>query len=277
MSISAAEVNKLRQMTGAGMMDCKKALSEANGDFEEAIVILRKKGQKISANRSDRTANEGAVIAATTTDGKTGVIVELNCETDFVAKNEDFVKFAHSITNLALEKAPSNLEDLLSLELDGLKITDKLLDYTGKIGEKIEVSKYSVLKGENVVSYIHAGNKIGVLVELSLPKNDSNVSAGKDVAMQIAAMNPVAVDESSVPQSVLDKEMEIGIDLAQQEGKSAEVAEKIAQGKVTRFLKDNTLVNQPFVKDSSKTVKQMLEGVEKGLVVKSFSRVVIGQ
>lgn len=273
--ISAADVNKLRQQTGAGMMDCKKALTEANGDFEAAIDYLRKKGAKVSASRSDRDAQEGAVIAKTTSGGKLGVIVELNCETDFVAKNADFVAFAEDIAALAIEKQPASLEDLLSLELNGTPISDRVLDETGKIGEKIAVSTYETLSAEKVVAYIHGNNRIGVLVGLS-QDGEGIEEAGKDVAMQIAAMNPAAVDKGDVDEATINRELEIAREQIRAEGKPEEMVDKIAQGKLNKFYKENTLLNQEFVKDGSKTVRQVLEEVQKGLSVTAFKRKMLG-
>ncbi len=275
-TISAADVNKLRTMTGAGMMDCKKALVEANGDFEAAIDFLRKKGQKISLNRADRAAKEGAVIALTSVDKKTGIVIELNCETDFVAKNEDFVKFAHEIANLALTEKPATLEALKALNINGLALEQRLLDEMGKTGEKMDVSKYEIVNGENVVPYIHAGNRMGVLVELNNAPSDKNIAAGKDVAMQIAAMNPIALNEKEIPQETIDREIAVGKEQAIAEGKPADMAEKIAQGRLNKFYKEYTLLNQEFVKDGSKTVAQMLSTEEANLTVKSFKRVALG-
>jgi elongation factor Ts len=275
-TISAADVNKLRQMTGAGMMDCKKALSETNGDFDAAVDFLRKKGQKISLNRADRSAKEGAVIALTSNDRKVGVIIELNCETDFVAKNDDFVAFANMIANHALSNQPADIATLVASTANGLTIEQALLDMMGKTGEKMEVSKYELVKGENIVPYIHAGNRMGVLVELNNAPSDANTAAGKDTAMQIAAMNPIALNESEVPQDVITREIEVGKEQAIAEGKPAEMAEKIAQGRLNKFYKEYTLVNQEFVKDNSKTIAKMLADTEAGLVVKSFKRVALG-
>lgn len=275
-TISAADVNRLRQMTGAGMMDCKKALMESNGDFEAAIDFLRKKGQKISLNRADRAAKEGAVIALTSADRKVGIIIELNCETDFVAKNEDFVKFANEIAQLALTEQPANIEALKALSIGGLSLEQRLLDEMGKTGEKMDVSKYEIIKGDNVVAYIHAGNRMGVLVEMNNAPSEANLAAGKDTAMQIAAMNPIALNEKEVPAETINREIEVGKEQAIAEGKPAEMAEKIAQGRLNKFFKEYTLVNQEFVKDSSKTIAKMLTDVEAGLVVKSFKRVALG-
>ena len=275
-TISAADVNKLRQLTGAGMMDCKKALTESNGDFEAAIDFLRKKGQKISLNRADRAAKEGAVIALTSEDRKTGVVIELNCETDFVAKNEDFVKFANEIAHLALTNKPANIEALKALTIGTLSLEQRLLDEMGKTGEKMDVSKYEIVNGENIVAYIHAGNRMGVLVEMNNAPSDANTAAGKDTDMQIAAMNPIALNEAEVPQDTINREIEVGKEQAIAEGKPAEMAEKIAQGRLNKFFKEYTLLNQEFVKDSSKTIAKMLADTEAGLTVKSFKRVALG-
>jgi elongation factor Ts len=275
-TISAADVNKLRQMTGAGMMDCKKALTESNGDFEAAVDYLRKKGAKVSAARADREAKEGAVIAKTSPDRKLGVIVQLSCETDFVAKNEDFVKFAQSIADLALAHKPANAEALKALPFDGATLAERITDQVGKIGEKIDVVRYEMMEGENIVSYIHGANRLGVLVSLNMASNDANSVAGKDVAMQVAALNPIAVDKDDVDPTVISREIEIGKEQARAEGKPEAMLEKIAQGKLGKFYKESTLMNQEFVKDGSKTIAQMLNEVEKGLAVKAFVRVALG-
>ena len=273
--ITAADVNKLRQQTGAGMMDCKKALIEANGDFEAAIDYLRKKGAKVAASRQDRESNEGVVIAKTTSDGKRGVVVEFNCETDFVAKNADFVAFAKSIADLAIEKNPSSLEELVNLELNGEKLSDTIISQTGKIGEKVGISKFETITGEKVIAYIHGNYRLGVLVALSADPASADV-VGKDVAMQIAAMNPIAVDKSDVDAHTIERELEIAKDVIRAEGKPEEMVEKIAAGKLNKFYKDSTLLNQEFVKDSSKTVAQFLNDVDRGLTVTAFKRIQLG-
>ncbi len=273
--ITAADVNKLRQQTGAGMMDCKKALTEANGDFEAAIDNLRKKGAKVAASRQDRESNEGVVIAKTTADGKRGVVVEFNCETDFVAKNADFVAFANSIADLAIEKNPASLEQLVELELNGEKLADTIISQIGKIGEKVGVSKFETVTGEKVIAYIHGNYRLGVLVALSSNPASAD-EVGKDVAMQIAAMNPVAIDKGDVDSRTIERELEIAKDVIRAEGKPEEMVEKIAAGKLNKFYKDSTLLNQEFVKDSSKTVAQFLNDVEKGLTVSAFKRVQLG-
>jgi elongation factor Ts len=273
--ITAADVNKLRQQTGAGMMDCKKALIEANGDFEAAVDYLRKKGAKVAASRQDRDSNEGVVIAKATADGKRGVVVELNCETDFVAKNADFIALANKFTDLALEQTPATLEELLALEIDGLKVSDIIVENTGKIGEKIGISKYETVVGEKVVPYIHSNYRLGVLVALN--QDVAGVDeAGKDVAMQIAAMHPVALDKDGVDATTIERETEIAKEQIRAEGKPEAMIEKIAAGKLNKFYKDSTLLNQEFVKDSSKDVRKFLNDISNGLTVTSFKRVQLG-
>ncbi|HYI76845.1 MAG TPA: translation elongation factor Ts [Chryseolinea sp.] len=275
-AISAQDVNKLRQMTGAGMMDCKKALTEADGDFEKAIEILRKKGQKVSASRSDRDAKEGSVFIKLSDDKKEAVLIALNCETDFVAKNEEFQLLGKLIADTAYANKPSDKEALLNLKTGSLTLNDKIVELVGKIGEKIEVSEYIHMKGETVVPYIHAGSKLGVLVSLKGINGKDVTEAGKDVGMQIAAMNPVAVDEKSVDKTLIEKELEIAKAQILAEGKPENMVEKIAQGKLNKFFKESTLLHQAFVKDNSKTVAQYLDSVSKGLTVAEFKRVTIG-
>jgi len=273
--ISASDVNKLRQQTGAGMMDCKKALVESNGDFEAAVDYLRKKGAKVAASRQDRDSNEGVIIAKATADGKSGIVVEVNCETDFVAKNADFVAFAEKIADVALNSKPASLEELKGLELDGKNIADLLIEQTVVIGEKIDVSKYETITAEKVIAYIHGNYRLGVLVGLSADAAGAE-EAGKDVAMQIAAMNPIAIDKDGVDQNTIEREIAIAKEQIIAEGKPAEMAEKIAQGKLNKFFKDTTLLNQEFVKDSSKNIAQFLDSVSKGLTVTAFKRVQLG-
>lgn len=279
-AISAQDVNKLRQMTGAGMMDCKKALTEANGDFEKAIEILRKKGQKVSASRSDKDAKEGAVFVKVSDDQKEAVLIALNCETDFVAKNEEFQTLGKLIAETAFAQKSTDKDALLSIQVNGLSLNDKIIELVGKIGEKIEVSEYVHMTGEAVVSYIHVGSKLGVLVSLAGVGGNgvsaAIVDAGKDVGMQIAAMNPVGIDENSVDKTVIEKELDIAKAQILAEGKPENMVEKIAKGKLNKFFKDNTLLPQSFVKDNTKTVGQYLDGVAKGLTVASFKRVAIG-
>jgi elongation factor Ts len=274
--ITAQDVNKLRTMTGAGMMDCKKALTEAEGDFEKAIEILRKKGQKVSASRSDKDAKEGSVFVKTSDDKKEAVLIALNCETDFVAKNDEFQALGKLIAETAFAKKPADTAALLSEKAGDLTLNDKITELVGKIGEKLEVSAFIHMKGEAVVPYIHAGSKLGVLVSLKGVNGKDVTEAGKDVGMQIAAMNPVAVDENGVDKSIIEKELEIAKAQILAEGKPANMVDKIAQGKLQRFYKDNTLVHQIFVKDNSKTVAQYLDSLSKGLAVAEFKRVSIG-
>ena len=267
--ITAAEVNKLRKQTGAGMMDCKKALVEAEGDFEAAVDILRKKGQKVAAKRADREATEGAVIAKTNGADK-GAVIKLSCETDFVAKNENFVALANKIADIALASGVSTAEELGAVEFEGgLTVAAKLQEQTGVIGEKIEVAEMATVSAPFVASYIHMGNKIGTLVGLTAEAAE----AGRDVAMQAAAMNPVALNRDAVPQEVIDRELEVGKDLARQEGKPEAMLDKIAAGRLNKFFKENTLVDQDFIKDSKLSVSKYLTSVESGLAVVDFKRV----
>jgi elongation factor Ts len=276
MAITAQDVNKLRQMTGAGMMDCKKALTEAEGDFEKAIDILRKKGQKVSASRADRETKEGTIVTHVSADGTVGTLLSLTCETDFVAKNEGFVTFANELLTIATSNHCASTAEILALPYESITVQDKIIEMTGKIGEKIEISHYEVIKGETVVPYIHSNGKLGVLVSLVNTKGADVEEAGKDVAMQIAAMNPVAVDKDGVDASTVEREIEIGKDQARQEGKPEEMLEKIALGKLQKFYKESTLLSQAFVKDNSKTIAQYLDGVSKGLTVSAFKRITIG-
>ena len=272
MAITAQDVNKLRQMTGAGMMDCKKALTEADGDFDKAVEILRKKGQKVSASRSDRETSEGVVFIKEGDDQKEAVLISLNCETDFVAKNDDFLQAGEDILAVAFKERPASVDELKQLKVGNLTVDEKLSELVGKIGEKIEIGAYEVLKGETVVSYIHANKKLGVLVALA-NTDGKGEEAGKDVAMQIAAMNPAALNEEQVDQATIDQELRIGREQAEAEGKPENILDKIAQGRLKKFFKDNTLENQAFVKDSSMTVNQYLNSVNKGMKVTEFKRV----
>lgn len=274
-NITASDVKKLREMTGAGMMDCKQALSEAEGDFDKAIEILRKKGQKVSAKRADREANEGVVIAEVSDDLKRGVIVKLSCETDFVAKGEEFVNFAKKAARLALSQFPASMEKLLELNMDGLPVGDRVTELVGKINEKIELAAYETLEAAQVCPYIHMGNKAAVLVGLSKSGNGF-YDAGRDVAMQVAAMHPVAVDKDGVDPTTIEKEIEIGKEQARQEGKPEQMLEKIAQGKLQKFFKDSTLLNQQFVKDNKLSVREYLQSFDKELTVTAFKHVTLG-
>ncbi|MEX2336126.1 MAG: translation elongation factor Ts [Fulvivirga sp.] len=276
MAITAKDVNKLRQMTGAGMMDCKKALTEANGDFDQAIDLLRKKGQKVSASRADRDVTEGSVFVRTNNDNTEGILIALNCETDFVGKNEEFQNLGNAILDIAFEKQPVDIDGLKKEKLGAVTVDEKITELVGKIGEKIEISEYVKVQGEAVVPYIHSGSKLGVLVSLKGTNGADVQEAGKDVGMQIAAMNPVAVDKDGVDASLVEKELEIGKEQALAEGKPENIVDKIAQGKLQKFYRDNTLLNQQFVKDSSLTVAGYLDSVSKGLTVNDFKRVAIG-
>lgn len=270
-TITAAEINKLRQTTGAGMLDCRKALTETNGDFEAAIDWLRKQGQKVAAKRSDREAKEGVIIANTTADHKTGMIVCVSCETDFVSKNAEFVAFAQSIADAAIASDVKSLEALNDLEVNGTKVAALVNDKLAAIGEKIAV-KFERIDAPYVASYIHGANRMGVLVGL----NKEAAEAGRDVAMQIAAMNPLAVDETAIAPETIAREREIAIEQIKAEGKPAEMAEKIAVGKVNKFFKENTLIAQAFVKDNAKSVGEYLKSVDADLKVIEFKRVALG-
>lgn len=272
-TITAADVNKLRTQTGAGMMDCKKALVEAEGDFEKAVEILRKKGQKVAANRSDRESTEGAAIAVVNADKTEGAVITLNCETDFVGKNEGFVKLAQDLANLALNY--NSKDEFLAASFEGITVAEKLIEQTGVIGEKIEVGTFEKLSGAFVGSYIHAGNKIATLVALS-----ANVAgaeeAARNVAMQAAAMNPIALDENGVDASIIEKEVEIAKDQLRAEGKPEAMLDNIAKGKIQRFFKDNTLVNQDYIKDGSMSVSAYVKSVDANLTVTGFKRAALG-
>lgn len=269
--VTAADVAKLRKATGAGMMDCKNALVESNGDFEKAIELIRERGKAIANKRADREAGEGAALAKVNATGNHGAMVVLNCETDFVAKNNDFVALATSILDVAIEKKPADLEALKALEINGRKIGDLVMDQSGVTGEKFELSFYDKVDAAKVVAYIHPGNKLATLVGLN--KADVETQVGKDVAMQIAAMSPVAVDKENVSEELRKKEFEIGREQARLEGKPENMLDKIAEGKVQKFFKESTLLNQDFVKDGKMTVRQYLQSVNKELTVTSFKRV----
>lgn len=275
-TISAADVNKLRKQTGAGMMDCKKALVEANGDFESAVDYLRKKGQKVSASRSDRDAKEGAAKAYINAAATKGIVLELNCETDFVAKNENFVNLTDSFANAALNSDAKTIAEVLELIVSGATISDLIIDNIGKIGEKIEISSFEVLNAEQVVAYTHAGNKIGVLLSLNKTTTDEGVALSRDIAMQIAAMRPIAVDRDGIDEATIERERVIAREQIIAEGKPENMVDKISEGKLNKFFKENTLVNQAFVKDNSKSVKQVLTDLDKDLQVVSFKRVELG-
>lgn len=276
MAISPKDVKRLRDMTGVGMMDCKQALEEADGDFDKAVELLRKKGQKVAAKRAEREAKEGLIVTAISDNSKTGAIAEINCETDFVARNEEFAAFANDIVQLILSNQPNTLEELKQLPLgDGSTVDQAVVALTGKIGEKIDVRRFVVLQSEagKVVSYIHPGSRLGVLVEVT--GNGQVEDAGSNVAMQVAAMNPVATRSDEVPQELKEKELEIARDVARNEGKPENIIDRIAQGRLERFYKDHVLIEQPFVKDSSMTVKEMLK--QAGVDVKRFIRYALGE
>lgn len=268
--IKASEVAKLRQMTGAGMMDCKQALTETNGDFDLAIDILRKKGQKVANKRADREATEGAVIAKCNSEHTFGVVLVLNCETDFVAKNEDFVKKAHAFAAAAIAKKVTTLEELKQLTVDGHTIGSEVTNMTGIIGEKVDISFFKSLESPFVMPYIHPGNRLATLV--SLTKKVTDEQPAKDVAMQVAAMAPVAVNKDKIPQAIIDKELEIGRAIALEEGKPAAIIDKIAEGKLGKFFKENTLLSQDFIKDHKISVGDYLAHVDKDLTVIDFVR-----
>jgi elongation factor Ts len=270
MKITAAEVNALRKITGAGMMDCKKALVEAEGDNEKAIEILRKKGQKVAAKRGDNEASEGLAIAKS--NGSAGVVVRLNCETDFVAKNENYNALVTKLAEIALATESKSVEELKGQDYDGLTVEVAITDQIGKIGEKLDLTAVNFISADTVVAYNHPGTQIATLVGFN-QAGDSVSDAGRDVAMQVAAMNPVALNKDSIPEDVIAKELEIGKDLAIQEGKPAEMAEKIAQGRLGKFFKEATLLDQAFIKDNKVSVQKYLDGVNKGLTVTEYSRV----
>ncbi len=269
-TISAGDVARLRRVTLAGMMDCKKALEESGGDFDKAIEIIRKKGQAVANKRADKEATEGVVLSKVTEDGKTGAIIVLNSETDFVAKNADFIQLANKIIDVALTYKPATLEELKSLPMDGSKIGDKVVEYVGIIGEKLDLSYYEKKEAAHVHAKIHPGNRLATLAGFS--KAGIDIQVYKDIAMQIAAMNPVAIDKDSVPESVIAQELEIGKEQARRDGKPEEMLEKIAQGKLGKFFKENTLLNQDFVKDNKMTIGQYLHAADKTLTVTDFKR-----
>jgi elongation factor Ts len=274
-NITAADVKKLRDMTDAGMMDCKKALEATEGDFEAAVDFLRKQGMKLAAKRADREATEGVVMAKIHSSRNYGIIVKVSCETDFVAKNENFIAFATLLADFALEHRPADLAAMLDMELDGVKISERVAEQVGKIGEKIELAQYEHTSSSQVAAYIHAGYRAAVLVAIN-QENAEAYEAAKDVAMQVAAMKPIALDKDDVDPAVVAREIEVVKDLTRQEGKPEEMVEKIAAGRLNKFYKEMTLLNQEYVKDNSKSVAQYLDSVSKGLTVKSFRYVYLG-
>jgi elongation factor Ts len=270
MAITAQEVNKLRQQTGAGMMDCKKALEENNGDFEQAVDYLRKKGAKVAANRGDRDSKEGVVLAKTSTDNKRGILIWVNCETDFVAINADFIAFADSVATIALEKGANTKEEIMNLPYNNdIKVSDKFMEQVGKIGEKIEIGYFEAITAEKVSAYIHPGNRVSVVVGFNKEVADE---VGRNVAMQAAAMAPVALDKEGVTPEMLERELEIAREQIRAEGKAEDMVEKIAQGKIAKFYKESTLLNQEYIKDNKMTVAQYLQSVDKGLTATAFKR-----
>jgi elongation factor Ts len=273
--ITASDVNKLRQDTGAGMMDCKKALVEAEGDFVKATDLLRKQGQKIAAKRAGREANEGFVIAKTNEDGTMGIVLTLNCETDFVARTEDFQGYANTIADTALSNGVDSIDSLKSAQANGSTVQEGITEMSGKIGEKIELAQYEIIKSKLVVAYNHPGNRLATIIGLS-KAGDGVAEAGKNVSMQVAAMDPVAIDEEGVDQSIIDREIEIGKEQARESGKPEELLEKIALGKLGKFFKENTLLNQAYVKDNKKTIRQYLEETDSELKVTSYNRLALG-
>ena len=269
-TISAADVAKLRKITLAGMMDCKTALEESNGDFDKAIEIIRKKGQAVANKRADREATEGVVLAKVTADGKFGALTVLNSETDFVAKNAEFISLATKILDLALAKKPASLDELKALPLENSTVEGKIIEFVGIIGEKLSLSYYEKVEAPFVQAYIHPGNKLATITGFS--KAGLDIQVYKDVAMQVAAMSPVAVDKADVPESVIAQEIEIGKEQARRDGKPEEMLEKIAQGKLAKFYKESTLLNQEYIKDNKLTIRQYLQSVDKSLTVSSFKR-----
>jgi len=269
-TISAADVAKLRRVTLAGMMDCKKALEESDGNFDKAIEIIRKKGQAVASKRADKEAAEGVVLSKVTANGKLGAMIVLNCETDFVAKNTDFVAFANKILDIALANNPADLEALKSLPMEGGKVAEKVIEYLGIIGEKLQLSYFERIEAPYVQAYIHPGNRLATLVGFT--KSGLDMQVYKDVAMQIAAMNPVAIDKSGVPQATIDQELEIGKEQARRDGKPEAMLGKIAEGKLGKFYKESTLLNQDFIKDNKQTIGQYLKSADKELTVTDFKR-----
>ena len=275
-TITASEVNKLRQMTGAGMMDCKNALVESEGDFEKAIDTLRKKGQKLALKRADRDANQGFVVAKTTDDKKFAAVIMLNCETDFVAKNQEFIDYTNKIIDLAVASKPASLEALLAMTIDGRSISDGVTDLTGKTGEKMQLSHYEFVEAPLTYAYNHFGNRLAAILGLNKTDVAGIEDVSKHVAMQIAAMAPVALDKDGVDAETIAREIEVGKDQAREEGKAEEMLEKIAMGKLNKFYKENTLLNQEFINDSKMTIREYLQKADKDLTVTAFKRLQLG-
>jgi elongation factor Ts len=274
MKITAQQVNELRKLTGAGMMDCKKALVESDGDMEKAIDILRKKGQKVAANRADRDASEGVVLARTSDDNTYAAAVMINCETDFVAKNQDFISYVGSVLNAAIDNKAKSADELKAIKLNGRTVEETILDQTGVIGEKIQLGRFEVVEADSAYAYVHPGNRIASIAGFN-KAGDNLADFGKDVVMQIAAMSPVALDKDDVPEEIIEREIEIGKDQARQEGKPEAMLEKIAMGKLNKFYKENTLLNQTFIKDGKKSVSAYLKEADKDLTVVSFKRLAL--
>lgn len=275
-NITASEVNKLRQQTGAGMMDCKNALVEADGDIEKAIDILRKKGQKLALKRADRDANQGIVISQTTDDRKFAGILMLNCETDFVAKNVEFIEYAQKVLDLAVASKCKSLDELKAMSIDGRTIAEGVVDLTGKTGEKMELAHYECVEAPRVVAYNHFGNRLAAILGFNMDNVADLDEVGKFVSMQVAAMSPVAVDKEGVSKEIIEREIEIGKDQARQEGKPEEMVEKIALGKLNKFYKESTLLNQEFINDNKLTIREYITKANKDLTVTSFHRLQLG-
>jgi len=275
-TITAAEVNKLRQLTGAGMMDCKNALIESEGDVEKAIDILRKKGQKLALKRADRDANQGIVIAKTDDDRKFAGIIMLNCETDFVAKNEEFIDYAHKVLDIAVSQKCKSLDDLKALTIDGRTIAEGVTDLIGKTGEKMALAHYEYVEAPRVIAYNHFGNRLATILGFNLDSVETLDEVGKFVAMQVAAMSPVAIDKDDVPKDIIEREIEIGKDQARAEGKPEEMVEKIALGKLNKFYKESTLMNQEFINDSKLSIRDYITKANKDLTVTKFHRLQLG-
>ncbi len=272
MKITAQQVNELRKTTGAGMMDCKKALVETNGDIEKAIDFLRKKGQKVAAKRADREASEGVVLAKVSDDMKFAAAIMVNCETDFVAKNQDFIDYVTSLIDLGIANRAKNADELNAMQIDGRSVADSIIEKTGVIGEKIQLGHYEVVEAEAVYAYTHPGNRIASIAGLN--KSGFDV-AGHDVVMQIAAMAPVALNKENVPEEIIQREIEIGKEQARQENKPEAMLERIATGKLNKFFKENTLLNQAFIKDSKKSIAAYLQEMDKELTVVDFKRLAL--
>ncbi|MDP4280791.1 MAG: translation elongation factor Ts [Bacteroidota bacterium] len=277
MNITAADVNKLRQMTGAGMMDCKKALQETEGDFEKAIDYLRKKGQKVAVKRADRDASEGIVLSASNAEKNYAGLVMVNCETDFVGKTDEFKNFAKSILDLGIKFKPKTVDELKGLKMDSVTIEEKLNEMLGKTGEKIQIAHFEFIEAPAVFAYNHHGNRLATILGLNKKDIKDIEEIGHELAMQVAAMNPIAIDKKDVPQEVIDREIEIGKEQARQEGKPEEMLEKIATGKLGKFFKERTLLNQDFVRDTKKTIAQYLAEANKELAITGFKRLMLGE